>query len=330
MCTCSNVIKNRNCVIKILKHIASFKEKELVILEKIYPDEENNACNHCVLSLAVILSVLGVIELRYKENEPNGFIIKSLTAKYFILSFAEYVQNGLELFSQWEEDKGRFPVITENNIFFGVQFLNLMEAKRIEACPSSRVLGLHENSRVIIKSQKDGKDVILYQYDPKSSQYKLIGGSKTPEDKNFLETIKREIREELLLSTLRYNDTYKLNKVHEVSLNRISYRFGGYVTNKAEFYHMYGVEEKNIKLGQHDRWIKLSEIRANKTLDGADIYPIDRELYDKLSNLGYSIKNKKEDKSPLRWLKNLDKKEKISIISLAVAIFFGVIKIIKG
>lgn len=284
---CIGEKNRRDCLSLILNKIVSKPEREIIKINDLYTDSE---CERCILSTLTFLNVLGVIELT-----ESTLKIKSLTAKYFISSYINYFSNDLKLFTNWEEQKGKLPELKENNMFFGPNFLYYMEKRRVETCSNSLPIRYGDVSRVIIKTKYKGKYCYLMQFDPKTHQYKTIGGNKELFDRDNVETLKREISEELPKSKLTYNENYKLKLMCNSKERIISSVFGAYTEYDLHFYHAYEINGDELILAQNDRWITIDEIKKRRADDGVEVFHMSQEVISEMESLQSSIKLKKSN-----------------------------------
>lgn len=108
---CIDSMNRNSCLSQIMNKIVAYPEKEVIQIEDLSSDEQ---CMKCIMSALTILNTFGVADITETTVK-----VKSLTAKYFIKSLFEYINNGLVLLINWEEPKGKAPELNENNIFFG-------------------------------------------------------------------------------------------------------------------------------------------------------------------------------------------------------------------
>lgn len=326
---CDSLENRNNCFIKVLGSIVEQSDKDIILINSLYANKQNGVnCETCILSMLSMLHFFGVISFVQIDN-LTAIKIKSLPAKYFIMSLKEYVSNGLTLLSKWEENKGKIPATDEKNIFSGPQFLYYMEEKRVKECKNAAPIRRGEVARAIFKARsiEYHEDAYLFQYDSKTMQYKIIGGNVESYDKSPQDAIIREIQEELRASHLSYGKNYKLTPLHESSNRLISYVYGAYSEYKNYFFYVYSFNEKDLILGGHDRWITTTEIKNCKTREGDAIFPLDNELLEKIEKLLPSIEigNKKRYFNILNKM-NSDKAQVIiGVIGILVAILFGIL-----
>jgi 8-oxo-dGTP pyrophosphatase MutT (NUDIX family) len=124
-------------------------------------------------------------------------------------------------------------------------------------------------SQVVIKAfcSVRKEPVYLVQYDKFAQQYQLIGGRpEGPETP--LQTMQRELREELPLNALRPDLDYQLQVVAEdLTVAQLSRTFGAFTQYR--FWIFTAEFERPLVLGEKDRWVTEEELFVGRLDDGS-------------------------------------------------------------
>jgi len=247
-------------------------------------------CKKCIFTIINVVKVFGVLEVDSIEHF-NSIRVKSETAKYFLMSLSEYISNDISLLSKWHKRDGVEPIINEKTMFTGPLFLFNMEKNRIEKLSEPKTFRFVLNGRVVIKTKKK-EDVILYQYDPKSYEYKTIGGSIEKDDISIRDAAIREFNEELKLTHMKYMTDYKLKEFYTCKHKKLSSSTGAYSDYEPHFFHAYDFDASKLELSETERWISIREIKNKVTDNGVKIYYVDDEFVEELERLSYSFRRK--------------------------------------
>ena len=141
------------CITSIFDKIFEHDIKERISIEQIAPlQAQSHCCKNCIRQIMVFINAFGVIDMKTTDDSIT-IAVKSIRAKYFIKSILEYIKSGRQIFGNWDESKGAFPELNENNLFCGPNFLYYMEQKRVELGKVNSTIGHLDSSRAIIKAR---------------------------------------------------------------------------------------------------------------------------------------------------------------------------------
>jgi 8-oxo-dGTP pyrophosphatase MutT (NUDIX family) len=127
-------------------------------------------------------------------------------------------------------------------------------------------------AQALIKARVAGKAEPLYlvQRDEElTDEYRLIGGRFEPSDGDLLETMKREMLEEL---GLEYVKDYTLNElIHELPVSaRLSPTYGVLSSYRYRLYKAEMIRKIQLKVGDN-RWVTKRELLAGRMDSGEKI-----------------------------------------------------------
>lgn len=210
--------------------------------------------------MLLLLQAFGMV---HYVPELDSVQASSQTAKYALLSLADYVEHNTPIVADWKQ-RGIYPNGLPDALQNGASFLHLLEARRLALNPHAKPTRLQKVSQVLIKRRNPhtGEDELLFQYDGNARRYQLIGGRMSERDHDDpLETLVREIEEELPDSPLHYPHDYQLVPlIHAYSPPpSLSSTFGAHTQYTFWVYHLQGLRVP-LSLGETDRWIPLSQV----------------------------------------------------------------------
>lgn len=225
---------------------------------------------------ARLLHTLGVVDF----DPDTGMIrARSQTAKYALNSLAAYVENDLRIIDDWKT-RG----IGNNILNNGASFLHALDLRRLAHEPNAVPSRREKVAQVLIKrsNPNTGEPELFFQYDENARRYQLIGGRWNPADgDDLLQTIIREIEEELPNTPLVYNKDYELKLlIADFSPPAaLSPTFGALTQYHFHIYHMTNLK-KALSLRQGDKWVPVYQVRQGVIVgdDGMD-YALDTDIY---------------------------------------------------
>ncbi|MCS6835377.1 MAG: NUDIX hydrolase [Anaerolineae bacterium] len=211
-----------------------------------------------VWSLGVIdsLSLLGLLDY---DPQADTLRASSQTAHYTLLSLAYYAETGQSVVANWKQ-RGLHADVLHN----GASFLHALEARRLQISPQAQPTRQQRVAQVIIKrcNPQTGQAELLFQHDANAARDQLVGGRMSDRDHDDpLETLIREIEEELPHLGLRYGQDYQLRLLIDgySPPPSLSPTFGAYTIYTFWIYHMVGLR-RPLDLGLQDRWLSLDHV----------------------------------------------------------------------
>jgi len=202
------------------------------------------------------LSLLGLLDY---DRQAATLRASSQTALYTLLSLAHYAELGQPIVADWKQ-RGLHTELLHN----GASFLHALEARRLSLHPQAQPTRQQRVAQVIIKRRNPhtGQAELLFQRDENARRDQLIGGRMSKRDHDDpLETLIREIEEELPHLGLRYGQDYHLRLLiagYSPSPS-LSPTFGAYTAYTFWVYHLVGLR-RPLELGPQDRWLSLDHV----------------------------------------------------------------------
>jgi hypothetical protein len=282
-----------------LRHIPQSNHAPKALCD-IHPACQSDDACQVLFGVVWMLSVWGIVKLSVHTDVGQTLIqASSQTAKYTLMSIADYVERDAQIVTDWQT-RG----MQDNVLGNGATFLHALEQERLrrfDHCTPSRHVKV---AQVLIKrmNPETGDHELLFQFDHNANQYQLIGGRWSEKDGDDLTvTIVREIEEELPLNTLAYPQSYNLTLLLEsFDIGHImSPTFGALSHYAFWFYHMTDLTT-DLKLQADDKWVPLQMILEGVVSHEGRMYPfanpdifqrIDAALPDGLHGLSLSSAN---------------------------------------
>jgi 8-oxo-dGTP pyrophosphatase MutT (NUDIX family) len=244
----------------------------------------DHSCVNCVLGILALLKVVDAVQVLEGGGLPR-VKASSQTAHYFLRSLAQFVKRGITLTTNWEREGLSSNVSPVQVITSGPQLLYVMEQIRTEVRGDTTPIREVAVSQAIIKARiwGKGKEVYLVQYDEKAHQYQLIGGRQRRGESDPLTVMTREIAEELHENDLQYPQDYELVPLaSDLNFRVLSPTFGAFSSYHFTVYRAI-FKQRQLALGQADRWVTLDELLAGQTNDGQRIHAgVAREVHKQL------------------------------------------------
>lgn len=240
---------------------------------------------HMLCGIAKVLTMLGVVCLDEHEETAQSLIrASSQTAKYTLMSFADYFERDAILIEDWKT-RG----IQENVLANGASFLHRLEHDRVKRFENTTPSRYVKVAQVLIKriNPETNQHELLFQFDHNANQYQLIGGRWSEKDGDDLKvTIIREIEEELPLNHLPYSETYEVtNLIDNLTIEgAISTTFGALTHYTFSIFHMVGLKVP-LKLQPEDHWVPISMVlNGIVTVDNMDYPFTSPEIYIRIND----------------------------------------------
>ena len=220
-----------------------------------------------------MLEILGIVTVELADSADNSLVqASSQTAKYALMSIADYIERGETIITDWET-RG----IQTNILGNGATFLQALEQERVNRFDTTSPSRYVKVAQVFIKriNPETGKHELLFQFDGNANQYQLIGGRWSEKDGDDLKvTIIREIEEELPLNDIPYPATYQLDLLLDnfIVEGTISSTFGALTNYTFWFYHMTNLQV-DLQLQPEDKWIPLDMILNGVVIEDDREFP---------------------------------------------------------
>lgn len=254
-----------------LRRIPQSNQEALPLAELINSDQPGDAT--AFIGVAQLLDTMGLVHF----DANSGMIQASAqTSKYALNSLAEYVQADLKIVEDWRT-RGVLRDTQAGSLQNGATLLYALEAQRLAIQPNPPATRTEKVAQVIIKrtNPTTHEAELLFQYDGNANQFQLIGGRWRESDGDILNTMVREIEEELEGNTLNYEQDYQLNVITDdfVPPSVLSPTFGALTEYHFWVYHMVGLKQP-LQLQEHDRWVPVSQMLSGTVIDDDDVqYP---------------------------------------------------------
>ena len=230
-----------------------------------------------------MLEMFGMIHLDHKDPLGESLIrASSQTAKYTLMSFADYFERDTAIIGNWEI-RGLQDRIFAN----GATFLHTLEHERLQRFENPAPSRYVKVAQVLIKriNPETGDHELLFQFDANANQYQLIGGRWSEKDGDDLEaTIIREIEEELPLNSIPYPETYDLRCLIDNLIidGEVSNTFGALTHYTFWVYHMVGLTLQ-LELQPEDLWVPISMVLEGVVrVDDVDYPFTSPEIYQRI------------------------------------------------
>lgn len=242
-------------------------------LQTTYGHSDNPDDFHVLCGIAKVLTMLGVVCLDEHEETAQSLIrASSQTAKYTLMSFADYFEHDAILIEDWKT-RG----IQENVLANGASFLHTLEHERVKRFEDTSPSRYVKVAQVLIKriNPETNQHELLFQFDQNANQYQLIGGRWSEKDGDDLKvTMIREIEEELPLNHLPYSETYEvINLIENLTVKgAISTTFGALTHYTFSIFHMVGLNIP-LKLQPEDHWVPIPMVLKGIVTVGDMDYP---------------------------------------------------------
>lgn len=272
-------------IAEFLRHIPQSNQPKAT-LASLYTQTHNPNELATVYGICRMLDLLGVVSI-YEADAIDQVAIQasSQTAKYTLISIADYIDTDTKIISDWET-RG----MQDNILANGATFLQVLENQRLQhfknPTPSRHV----KVAQVLIKriNPQTGDHELLFQFDKNANQFQLIGGRWSEKDGDNLQTtIIREIEEELPLNKLPYSKAYQLTlMIENLAVNSIiSSTFGALTHYEFWLYHMINLNI-DLVLQPEDQWIPISMILEGHVQIDGHTYPfMNPSIYSRMDQL---------------------------------------------
>lgn len=230
-----------------------------------------------------LLETLGIVQIESKPAfKQSSLKATSQTAKYALMSIADYVSRNETIISDWKT-RG----LQEHPLANGASFLYALEQERLnrfENIPPSRYVKV---AQVLIKriNPENGEHELLFQFDNNAHQYQLVGGRWSEADgADMSVTMVREIEEELPLNTWNYPDSFQLEAlISEMEINgTISTTFGALTNYSFWIFHLTGLKH-SLSLQDGDYWVPIDMVLKGAVTDHNATYAFaSPEIYQRI------------------------------------------------
>lgn len=247
----------RQVLAEFLRAIPQSNQEAAYIQSLIHKDTTEAA--PFMMGVAYFLKMWGIV---WFDEDSGQIQATSQAAKYTLNSLAEYIANDLTIITDWktrgvnrDENAGPF----QN----GATFLALLDAYRATHESNPQPSRQEKVAQVLIKrtNRQTGQPELLLQFDRNANQYQFIGGRWRDSDGPVINTMVREIEEELEGNLLIYEQTYKLAIVADDLVPNLvlSPTFGALTEYHFWIYHMLDLASP-LTLQADDRWVPVKQI----------------------------------------------------------------------
>lgn len=210
--------------------------------------------------IVLMLHTIGIV----KQDESGRIQAVSQTGKYMLESLAVYLEADLHWVDDWHT-RGIYRLDERHPLQNGATLLHALESRRLSLQDHPPAIRTEKVAQVIIKrtNPQTGQAELLFQYDKNAQQFQLIGGRYADADKSILETMIREIEEELA-DNLHYETDYHLDLIAEqISPSpNLSPTFGALTKYDFWVYHMRDLRRSDLVLQPEDCWAVVDDILA--------------------------------------------------------------------
>lgn len=212
-----------------------------------------------------VLALLGLVHLDDGRAGPTDPV-----AAMLIGSLRAHLADGLAVGLRWGDLDG--------DGLRGVDILRAIEASRVTRVPQPIPARIVQAAQAVIKSrsEQDGAwgDLYLMQYDLHAGRYQSIGGKREPSDGDMMDTLRREIGEELRLGYSPGPHQCRLTPLGEGWVEQTLSATYGVLTRYT--FSFYQVTDIRFPIATDDatRWLTRAEILAGRAGDGRPITPI--------------------------------------------------------
>ncbi len=272
-------------IAEFLRHIPQSNQAKAT-LTSLYTQPYNPNELATLYGICRMLDLLGVVLIHEADVIDQVAIqASSQTAKYTLISIADYIEADTKIISDWET-RG----MKDNILANGATFLQAIEKQRLQyfknPTPSRHV----KVAQVLIKrmNPQTGDHELLFQFDKNANQFQLIGGRWSEKDGDNLQTtIIREIEEELPLNELHYPKAYQLNlMIENLAVDGIiSSTFGALTHYDFWLYHMINLNV-DLVLQPEDQWIPIPMILERQVEIDGRTYPfMNPSIYSRMDQL---------------------------------------------
>ena len=237
-------------------------------------DSDTAEARGSVQAVVALLSLFGAVEFSETENERQAVRAAQGSAKYFLLSVAQYLEEEREILSNWERPIGHTRALFPEHVASGPQFLRAIELRRFGRSPESKAVRQVKMVRVVIKAKVGWlwEPRYLVQFDSETGRYKLIGGQVRSSDPDELTALRREVDEELREQPLAIRSDYHVRELKSKTFVVRPSSSNGAITNYEISHYQLFLHVPVLKLGPVDRWVTLKELKTERT---SDRQPID-------------------------------------------------------
>lgn len=248
--------------------------------------EEQSDLAACAVGCAYFLKVWGLVSF---DEDNRQIQATSQAAKYALNSLAEFIENDLSAIQDWKT-RGVNRDVEAGPFQNGATFLALLDAYRLHAQKDPKPSRQEKVAQVLIKrtGPQSGQPELLFQFDRNAHQYQLIGGRWRESDGPVINTIVREIEEELEGNQLVVDKTYSLNLIADDLVPELvlSPTFGALTEYHFWFYHMVDLAEP-LTLQSDDRWVPVEQIMRGAVItEDGEHYPFqNNDIYQRINEI---------------------------------------------
>lgn len=212
-----------------------------------------------------VLALLGLVRLEDGRAIPTDPV-----SAMMIASLRAHLADGVTVGLSWGE--------LDADGLRGVDILRAIEASRVAHAPQPTPARVVQASQAVIKSRREQggaiDDLYLMQFDPHAGRYQPIGGKRDPDDVDMMDTLRREIGEELGLGYSPGPDKCRLTPLGDGWVEQtLSATYGILTRYTFSFYQVSDIRF-SITTDELTRWLTRAEVLGGRASDGHPITPI--------------------------------------------------------
>lgn len=212
-----------------------------------------------------VLALLGLVDLKDGRAAPADAV-----AAMMVSSLRAHLADSVSVGLSWGDLDG--------GGLRGVDILRAIEASRVARVSQPSPARIVQAAQAVIKSRREqgsvSQDIYLMQYDLHAGRYQSIGGKRDPDDGDMMDTLRREIGEELGLGHPPGPDECTLALLGDGWVEQaLSATYGVFTQYTFTFYQVIDIRFP-IAIDDVTRWLTRAEILAGHAADGRLITPI--------------------------------------------------------
>ncbi|MBN1310348.1 MAG: NUDIX hydrolase [Anaerolineae bacterium] len=209
-----------------------------------------------------VLSLFGLTRIEDGQTVPSDSV-----AAMMLDSLRTHLIDGVGVGLRWDD--------LDAEGIRGADILRAIEASRVARVARPTPARIVQAAQAVIKTRREQngmvEDLYLMQYDAHAGRYQPIGGKHDPDDIDMMDTLRREMMEELELDSMPECTLTQLGNGWEETTLSATY---GILTQYT--FSFYQVRDINfpIEISSITRWLTRAEVRAECADDSLPISPI--------------------------------------------------------
>lgn len=209
-----------------------------------------------------VLALLGLVTRRSGSLEPTGEVA-AMALDVLRAHLADGVTAGLA----WDDLDAPPPR--------GVDILRVLETARLGNVEQPTPARIVAAAQSIIKTRRGPDDLYLMQFDRHGGRYQPVGGKRDPGETDLVDTLRREIFEELALPSIPGPDALRLTPVGQGWREQTLSATYGVLTRYTFAFFLAEEVRFPLPVDADTRWLTRAEIATGRAADGrpiSDIY----------------------------------------------------------